>query len=34
MIAGMKSVCAVNDCSLMAFSGIGAIRRRSTASRK
>jgi iron only hydrogenase large subunit-like protein len=27
MIAGMKSVCAVNDGSLMAFSGLGAIRR-------
>jgi iron only hydrogenase large subunit-like protein len=27
MIAGMKSACAVNDCSLMAFSGIGAIKR-------
>ncbi len=27
MIAGMKSTCAVNDCSLMAFSGLGAIRR-------
>ena len=27
MIAGMKSQCAVNDCSLMAFSGIGAIKR-------
>jgi hypothetical protein len=27
MIAGMKSVCAVNDCSLMAFSGIGAIKK-------
>ena len=27
MIAGMKSVCAVNDCSLMAFSGLGAIRK-------
>ena len=25
MIAGMKSVCAVNDCSFMAFSGLGAI---------
>jgi PAS domain-containing protein len=25
MIAGMKSVCAVNDCSFMAFSGIPAI---------
>jgi PAS domain-containing protein len=25
MIAGMKSVCAVNDCSMMAFSGITAI---------
>jgi iron only hydrogenase large subunit-like protein len=27
MIAGMKSACAVNDRSLMAFSGLGAIRR-------
>ena len=27
MIAGMKSACAVNDCSLMAFSGLGAIKR-------
>jgi Na+-translocating ferredoxin:NAD+ oxidoreductase RNF subunit RnfB len=27
MIAGMKSTCAVNDCSLMAFSGISAIRK-------
>ncbi len=27
MIAGMKSSCAVNDCSLMAFSGLGAIRK-------
>ena len=27
MIAGMKSTCAVNDCSLMAFSGLGAIRK-------
>jgi hypothetical protein len=27
MIAGMKSVCAVNDASLMAFSGIGAIKK-------
>jgi iron only hydrogenase large subunit-like protein len=27
MIAGMKSSCAVNDCSLMAFSGIGAIKK-------
>jgi iron only hydrogenase large subunit-like protein len=27
MIAGMKSVCAVNDCSLMSFSGLGAIKR-------
>jgi len=27
MIAGMKSVCAVNDSSLMAFSGIGAIKK-------
>jgi len=27
MIAGMKSTCAVNDCSLMAFSGIGAIKK-------
>jgi iron only hydrogenase large subunit-like protein len=27
MIAGMKSVCAVNDCSLMAFSGLSAIRK-------
>lgn len=27
MIAGMKSACAVNDCSLMAFSGIGAIKK-------
>lgn len=25
MIAGMKSLCAVNDCSFMAFSGIRAI---------
>jgi iron only hydrogenase large subunit-like protein len=25
MIAGMKSVCAVNDCSFMSFSGINAI---------
>jgi iron only hydrogenase large subunit-like protein len=25
MIAGMKAVCAVNDCSLMAFSGLTAI---------
>ena len=27
MIAGMKSSCAVNDCSLMAFSGISAIKK-------
>jgi iron only hydrogenase large subunit-like protein len=27
MIAGMKSACAVNDGSLMAFSGLGAIRK-------
>ena len=27
MIAGMKSICAVNDGSLMAFSGLGAIRK-------
>ena len=27
MIAGMKSVCAVNDCSFMAFSGITAIQK-------
>jgi iron only hydrogenase large subunit-like protein len=27
MIAGMKAVCAVNDCSLMAFSGLGAIKK-------
>ena len=27
MIAGMKSSCGVNDCSLMAFSGLGAIRK-------
>ena len=27
MIAGMKSACAVNDCSLMAFSGIGALKK-------
>jgi iron only hydrogenase large subunit-like protein len=27
MIAGMKTSCAVNDCSLMAFSGLGAIRK-------
>ncbi len=27
MIAGMKSTCAVNDCSLMAFSGIVAIKK-------
>ena len=27
MIAGMKSSCAVNDCSLMAFSGLSAIRK-------
>jgi iron only hydrogenase large subunit-like protein len=27
MIAGMKSICAVNDCSLMAFSGLGAIKK-------
>jgi iron only hydrogenase large subunit-like protein/uncharacterized Fe-S cluster-containing protein len=27
MIAGMKSACAVNDFSLMAFSGIGAIKK-------
>jgi len=27
MIAGMKSTCAVNDCSLMAFSGISAIKK-------
>ena len=27
MIAGMKSACAMNDCSLMAFSGLGAIRK-------
>jgi iron only hydrogenase large subunit-like protein len=27
MIAGMKSACAVNDCSLMSFSGLGAIKR-------
>jgi len=25
MIAGMKSVCAVNDCSFMAFSGLPAV---------
>jgi iron only hydrogenase large subunit-like protein len=25
MIAGMKSVCAVNDCSFMSFSGLSAI---------
>ena len=25
MIAGMKSICAVNDCSFMSFSGISAI---------
>jgi len=27
MIAGMKSACAVNDTSLMTFSGLGAIRK-------
>jgi iron only hydrogenase large subunit-like protein len=27
MIAGMKSVCAVNDCAFMAFSGINAIQK-------
>lgn len=27
MIAGMKAQCAVNDCSLMAFSGLSAIRK-------
>jgi iron only hydrogenase large subunit-like protein len=27
MIAGMKSSCAVNDCSLMAFSGLSAIKK-------
>jgi hypothetical protein len=27
MIAGMKSACAVNDASLMAFSGLGAIKK-------
>jgi len=27
MIAGMKSLCAVNDCSFMAFSGINAIQK-------
>jgi iron only hydrogenase large subunit-like protein len=27
MIAGMKSACAVNDCSLMAFSGMSAIKK-------
>jgi len=27
MIAGMKSACPVNDCSLMAFSGLGAIKK-------
>jgi iron only hydrogenase large subunit-like protein len=27
MIAGMKSICAVNDCSFMAFSGITAIQK-------
>ena len=27
MIAGMKSTCTVNDCSLMAFSGLSAIRK-------
>ena len=27
MIAGMKSTCAVNDCSLMAFSGLSAIKK-------
>jgi iron only hydrogenase large subunit-like protein len=27
MIAGMKSACAVNDCSLMAFSGLSAIKK-------
>ena len=27
MIAGMKTVCPVNDCSYMAFSGLGAIER-------
>ena len=27
MIAGMKSACAVNDTSLMAFSGLGAIKK-------
>jgi iron only hydrogenase large subunit-like protein len=27
MIAGMKSTCTVNDCSLMAFSGLGAIKK-------
>jgi iron only hydrogenase large subunit-like protein len=27
MIAGMKSICAVNDCTFMAFSGINAIQK-------
>jgi iron only hydrogenase large subunit-like protein len=27
MIAGMKSTCTVKDCSLMAFSGLGAIKK-------
>jgi PAS domain-containing protein len=27
MIAGMKSLCAVNDCAFMAFSGINAIQK-------
>jgi len=27
MIAGMKPICAVNDCSFMAFSGINAIQK-------
>jgi iron only hydrogenase large subunit-like protein len=27
MIAGMKSLCGVNDCAFMAFSGIGAIQK-------
>jgi iron only hydrogenase large subunit-like protein len=27
MIAGMKSICAVNDCQFMAFSGISAIQK-------
>ncbi len=27
MIAGMKSICAVNDCAFMAFSGINAIQK-------